>query len=146
MARFEIPKCTGSERAYSYRKAWWWPDRAETCRLVCTFNGNNRCVRWKLKGITSFPCICRMVWHMHGAMYRVASIRFTYSSVARHIAPSICHTTRHIHGKDVIPLREVWHVIYLMRCEWQSYKLRRMKDAATGKMLNFFCPPKNKCE
>ena len=30
----------------------------------------------------SFPCICHMVWHMHGAMYCVASIRFTYSSVA----------------------------------------------------------------
>jgi hypothetical protein len=36
-----------------------------------------------LKGSTSFPCICRMVWHMHGAMYRVVSICFTHSSVVR---------------------------------------------------------------
>jgi len=95
-----------------------------------------------VKGIMSFPCICCMVWHMHGAMYRVASIRFMYSSVARHIAPCICHTIRHIHGNDIIPLREVWYVINLMHCGWQSYRLRRMKDAGIGKMLNFFAHQK----
>ena len=47
--QFGIPKCTGIEWTCSYCKAWWWPDRAETCHLVCTFNGNNRCVRWKYK-------------------------------------------------------------------------------------------------
>jgi len=30
-----------------------------------------------------------------------------YFNVARHIAPCICHTIRHTHGNDVIPLREV---------------------------------------
>jgi len=49
-----------------------------------------------------FPCICLMVWHMHGTMYRVTSIHSAYSNVARHIAPCICHTIRHIHGNDVI--------------------------------------------
>jgi len=32
----------------------------------------------------------------------------------RYIAPCICHTIRHIHGNDVIPLREVWCVILLV--------------------------------
>ena len=44
--QFGVPKCTGSKRACSYNKAWWWPDGAETCSLVCTFNGIYRCVRW----------------------------------------------------------------------------------------------------
>ena len=41
-----------------------------------------------------------------------SSIRITYSSVTRHIGPCICHTIRHIRGNDVIPLREVWFVIF----------------------------------
>jgi len=31
----------------------------------------------------------------------------------RYIEPCICHTIRHIHGNDVIPLREVWFIIIL---------------------------------
>jgi len=31
----------------------------------------------------------------------------------QYIAPCICHTIRHIHGNDVLPLREVWYVIFL---------------------------------
>jgi len=32
----------------------------------------------------------------------------------QYIAPCVCHTIRHIHGNDVIPLREVWYVIFLI--------------------------------
>jgi len=31
----------------------------------------------------------------------------------RYIAPCMCHTIWHIHGNDVLPLREVWYVIFL---------------------------------
>jgi len=30
--------------------------------------------RLRVKGIMSFPCICPMARHIHGTMYRVASI------------------------------------------------------------------------
>ena len=54
-----------------------------------------------------------VLWYdMHGTMYRVALICFAYSNIARHIVPCICHTIRHIRGNDVIPLREVWFVIF----------------------------------
>ena len=54
-----------------------------------------------------------VLWYdMRGTMYRVASIRFAYSNIARQIVPCICHTIRHIHGNDIIPLREVWFVIF----------------------------------
>jgi hypothetical protein len=47
--QFGVPKHTGSEWTCSYSKTWWWPNRSETCSLVCTFDGNNRCVRRKYK-------------------------------------------------------------------------------------------------
>jgi len=34
----------------------------------------------------------------------------------RYIAPCICHTIQHIHGNDVIPLREVWYFLWLLLC------------------------------
>ena len=41
----------------------------------------------------------------------------------RYIAPCICHTIRHIHGNDVLPLREVW---YLFITPSQLYMFRAM--------------------
>jgi len=63
--QFGIPECTGSEWTCSYSKVWWWPVRAETCSLVCNFNDNNRCVRWKYE--YSECCkpddrSCRFLW------------------------------------------------------------------------------------
>ena len=59
----------------------------------------------------------------------------------RYIAPCICHIIRHIHGNDVIPLREVWYVIFV-RHHFQKLLSRK---AVVLRILQIFYNVCEKC-
>jgi len=69
-------RCSLSRALHLFTHLYLWESPIRSPPMKITYHTS-------LKGIMSFPSICRMVWHMHGAMYCVASIRFMYSSVAR---------------------------------------------------------------
>jgi len=48
---------------------------------ICKHNNREikSCIIFPLKGIMSYPCICLIACHIHGKMYRVASICFCIS-------------------------------------------------------------------
>ena len=49
------------------------------CELYTLRNIKKSCIIFPRNGIMSYPCICLIAGHIHGTMYRVASICFCIS-------------------------------------------------------------------
>jgi len=72
--------------------------------------GRNTIISIRYMNIVLIYRICDVIKRMRKYAWSDvshSSIRFTYSSVARHIGPCICHNSQTYTWNDVIPYKEI---------------------------------------